>query len=114
MAHATAAYRLNPEMHEFLGAGLIRLIVRGENVIGHYGRRGYITGALHGCVLIATFRDGVHDGEVRLTFDDEFECFEGYYVPALPNGPGERPCSGTRITRRKSPALEVHLNRDEV
>ena len=77
MAHATAAYRLNPEMHEFLGAGLIRLIVRGENVIGHYGRRGYITGALHGRVLTATLRDGIRDGEVQLTFDEAFTCFEG-------------------------------------
>jgi hypothetical protein len=59
-------------MHEFLGEGLIRLIVRGENVIGHYGRRGYITGALHGRVLTATLRDGIREGEVRLTFDEEF------------------------------------------
>jgi hypothetical protein len=102
LAHATAAYRLNPEMHEILGAGLIRLIVRGENVIGHYGRRGYISGALHGRVLTATLRDGVHEGEMRLTFDKEFTRFEGSYLAGLANGPSEQPCFGTRITRRRS------------
>jgi hypothetical protein len=103
LAHAIAAYRLNPEMRDVLGAGLIRLIVRGETVIGHYGRRGYITGALDGRMLTATFRDGRRDGEVRLTFDEAFTRFEGYYVAALPEGPSERPCSGTRITRRRPP-----------
>lgn len=104
MAHATAAYRLNPEMHEFLGAGLIRLIVRGENVIGHYGRRGYITGALHGRVLTATLRDGIRDGEVQLTFDEAFTCFEGYYVTGSPEKSDTLPISGNRITRRRSSA----------
>lgn len=104
MAHTTAAYRLNPEMHEFLGAGLMRLIVRGENVIGHYGRRGYISGALRGRVLTASLRDGVHDGEVCVTFDEDFTCFDGYYTTGLPGQPSERPCSGTRITRRQSSA----------
>lgn len=102
LTRATAAYRLNPEMHEFLDAGLIRLIVRGESVIGHYGRRGYITGALNGLVLNATLRDGVHDGEVCVTFDEGFTSFEGYYTAALADRPHARPFSGTRITRRRS------------
>lgn len=88
-------------MHEFLGAGLIRLIVRGESVIGHYGRRGYITGALNGLVLKATLRDGVHDGEVSVTFDASFASFDGYYMAALTDRSDARQFSGTRVTRRR-------------
>jgi hypothetical protein len=102
LASATAAYRLNPEMHEFLGAGLLRLIVRGENVIGRYGRRGYLNGALCGLVLTATLRDGAHHGEVQVTFDEGFMSFEGYYRAALPSEPQERRCLGTRVTRRRA------------
>jgi hypothetical protein len=102
LAHATAAYRLNSEMHEFLGAGLMRLIVRGESVIGHYGRRGYVSGALRGLELTAKLRDGIHDGEVRVTFDEDFTFFDGYYTTGSPDQPQTRPCSGKRITRRRS------------
>ncbi|HUN29029.1 MAG TPA: hypothetical protein VMV65_04455 [Alphaproteobacteria bacterium] len=101
MAHATAAYRLNPEMREFLGTGLMRLIVRGENVIGHFGRRGYLTGALRGQVLTATLRDGVSNGELCVTFDESFTCFDGVYTSGPPRPPQTLACSGKRITRRR-------------
>jgi hypothetical protein len=101
LAHATAAYRLNPEMHEFLGSGLIRLIVRGESVIGRYGRRGYLSGTLQGLVLTAALRDGVHDGELLVTFDEAFASFNGCFHAAGDGESHERPCSGMRVTRRR-------------
>lgn len=102
LASATAAYRLNLEVHEFLGSGLLHLIARGESVIGRYGRRGYLSGALCGLVLTATLRNGLHQGELRVTFDEGFTSFDGYYRTAPPSEVHERRCCGTRVTRRRS------------
>ena len=102
MASATAAYRLNPEMQELLGTGLLRLIVRGETVIGRYGRHGYVNGALRGRVLTATLRDGVHHAVLHVTFSENYVSFEGFYRPALGGEAQELRCHGTRITRRRS------------
>jgi hypothetical protein len=87
-------------MNEFLSAKLIRIIVRGEVVIGRYGRRGYLTGALHGHVLTATLRDDVHQGHLTVTFDPAFKSFCGFYATVLATEPQRRPCSGSRLLRR--------------
>lgn len=101
MANATAAYRLNPEMHEVLGTRLIRIIARDETVIGHYGRYGYISGSLKGRKLEATLRDKQHEGQLIVTFDDGFTSFDGHYVHLGDDQRRDRKCSGTRVTRRK-------------
>jgi hypothetical protein len=98
----TAAYRLNPEMSDVLGSTLIRIIVRGEEVIGHYGRHGYIKGVLRGRELSATLRDETNEGSLDATFDEDFTMFDGRYATALGSYPHERQCFGTRVTRRKA------------
>ncbi len=107
MANATAAYRLNPEMQEVLGTCLIRIIVREQTVIGHFGRYGYISGSLNGHDLHATLRDKRHEGHLTVTFDDGFTSFDGHYARAADDRPVRRQCSGTRVTRRKSPGLSA-------
>ncbi|HTZ54149.1 MAG TPA: hypothetical protein VMB20_03735 [Candidatus Acidoferrum sp.] len=101
MANATAAYRLNPEMQEVLGTRLIRIIVREQTVIGHFGRYGYISGSLTGHDLDATLRDKRHEGHLTVTFDDGFTSFNGQYASAADDRTRSRLCSGTRVTRRK-------------
>ncbi|MGB6984413.1 MAG: hypothetical protein WBD74_00410 [Candidatus Aquilonibacter sp.] len=100
MANATAAYRLNPEMQEVLGTCLIRIIVRDQTVIGHFGRYGYISGSLTGRDLDATLRDKRHEGHLTVTFDDSFMSFNGRYEIAVDDPPHYRACTGTRVTRR--------------
>jgi len=102
LASATAAYRLNSEMHELLGTGLLHLIARGETVIGRYGRHGYVNGVLRDLVLTATLRDGVRHGELHVTFAEGFISFDGYYRPTPAHEAQERRCQGTRVTRRRS------------
>jgi hypothetical protein len=102
LPNATAAYRLNPEMHELLGTRLIRIIVRDGAVIGHYGRYGYISGSLNGRDLDVRLRDKRHEGQLTVTFDDAFTSFAGRYAMESPDSVQSRHCSGTRITRRKS------------
>lgn len=101
MTNATAAYRLNPEMQEVLGTRLIRIIVREQTVIGHFGRYGYISGLLNGHDLDAKLRDKRHEGHLTVTFDDGFTSFNGYYASGADEHAGSRLCSGTRVTRRK-------------
>lgn len=101
MATATAAYRLNPEMQDVLGTRLIRIIVREQTVIGHFGRYGYISGSLQGRDLQAVLRDKRREGQLTVTFDETFTSFNGRYASAADDRPGSRLCSGTRVTRRK-------------
>jgi hypothetical protein len=101
VANATAAYRLNPEMQEVLGTCLIRIIVRDQAVIGHFGRYGYISGSLTGHDLEATLRDKRQEGRLTVTFDDSFTSFNGLYASAVDDLSRGRQCSGTRVTRRK-------------
>jgi hypothetical protein len=101
VANATAAYRLNPEMQEVLGTRLIRIIVRQQTVIGHFGRYGYISGSLNGHDLDATLRDKRHEGHLTVTFDDGFTSFNGRYASSSDEKAGSQVCSGTRVTRRK-------------
>jgi hypothetical protein len=102
VANATAAYRLNPEMQEVLGTRLIRIIVREQTVIGHFGRYGYISGSLNGHDLDATLRDKRHEGHLSVTFDDGFTSFNGRYASGAADHKGGVHCSGTRVTRRKT------------
>lgn len=101
MTNATAAYRLNPEMQEVLGTRLIRIIVRDQTVIGHFGRYGYISGSLNGRNLEATLRDKRHEGHLTVTFDDSFTSFNGQYASETHIAPGGQRCTGTRVTRRR-------------
>ncbi len=101
MANATAAYRLNPEMQDVLGTRLIRIIVRDQTVIGHFGRYGHISGSLTGRDLEATLRDKRHEGHLTVTFDDSFTSFNGQYAIVVDDPPHTRTCMGTRVTRRK-------------
>jgi hypothetical protein len=101
VANATAAYRLNPEMQEVLGTRLIRIIVRDQAVIGHFGRYGYISGSLNGHDLHATLRDKRHEGHLSVTFDDAFMSFNGHYASNVDEHADGLRCSGTRVTRRK-------------
>jgi hypothetical protein len=101
VTNATAAYRLNPEMQDVLGTCLIRIIVRDQAVIGHFGRYGYISGSLTGRDLQATLRDKRHEGHLTVTFDDSFTSFNGQYAIAVDDPPHSRACTGTRVTRRK-------------
>jgi hypothetical protein len=88
-------------MQDLLGATLIRLIVRGETVIGHYGRRGYIKGVLHGCELAATMHHDTREGRLNVTFDQEFTSFAGLYATAREDRQQVR-CVGNRVRRRRS------------
>jgi hypothetical protein len=97
----TAVYRLNPEMSAFLSAKLMHIIVRGETVIGHYGRRGYLTGVLRGKVLTAKTRDDVQTGNLTVTFVEGFASFDGYFATVPPTRPRRRPVSGNRVPRRR-------------
>ncbi len=93
-----ATYRLDPATYEFLRAKLLHLIIRGETVIGHYGRRGHVTGVLDGCVLTATLRDSRTNGRLTATFDKDFKTFTGQLVTA--NHETQRlACSGERLVR---------------
>jgi hypothetical protein len=89
-------------MNELLGTHLIRLIARGQTVIGRYGRRGFISGVLQEHELIATLRDDLHKGSLTATFDEDFESFDGVYVSAQSDQGLSLRCSGTRVTRKRS------------
>jgi len=99
LARATATYRFDPATYEFLRAKLLHLIIRGENVIGHFGRRGHVTGTLKGHVLTATLRDSRRDGHITATFAEDFTSFEGDYLTTLYEQPYQYPCSGQRLCR---------------
>jgi hypothetical protein len=105
VTRARAAYRLNAEMHDLLGVEIIRLIVRGETVIGHYGRHGYVRGVLRGQELTAALRDDLREGSLAVTFDDDFASFDGYYAPAMYDTVRRYPCSGRRVARRRNAGL---------
>jgi hypothetical protein len=94
-----ATYRLDPETYEFLRAKLLHLIIRGETVIGHFGRRGHVTGVLDGFVLSATLRDSRHNAQLTATFDKDFKTFTGQVVTTVNQEPQKRPCSGERLIR---------------
>lgn len=101
MRRSIGIYRLNADMAEFLRAKLIRLIIRDGVVVGHYGRRGYINGALQGTLLTATLRDDRHQGHLTATFDEAFSSFQGYYATLLAMEPRKRSCSGDRVPPHK-------------
>lgn len=94
-----ATYRIDPAMHELLGAKLIHLIFRNGNVIGRYGRRGCVSGVLQGHALTATLRDSKRAGTLTVTFAQNFESFQGLYVTEAGAEPAQHACSGERLRR---------------
>jgi hypothetical protein len=101
LRRVTGSYRLSPDVNELLHAKLIHLIARGDVVIGHYGRRGYLSGVLIERTLTAAFRDNVSQGNLTIMFDDKFTRFEGR---VLSKQSGDCPCSGTRLPRSRAAA----------
>jgi hypothetical protein len=98
LARATATYRINPEMADVLRAKLLRLIFRGESVIGRYGRRGHLAGSFRDGRLTATMRDERHEVQITLTFDESLRTFSGLYA----GGGVQQTLTGELVARRKS------------
>lgn len=96
-----ASYRLDPTTNGVLGAKLIRFIVRGENLVGRYGRRGHINGVLKGHVLTATLRDDHCRGRLTATFSEDFDRFEGFYEMTNDGDSPRGECRGDRVFRHK-------------
>lgn len=98
MTARSMQYRLDADSESLLNAALLHLIVRGEEVIGRYGRGGHVTGRMQNRMLTATFSESARQGELVATFDDNLAAFRGSIRFA--NGDDqERTISGTRVTR---------------
>ena len=74
---ATGIYGLDPEAAAFFGARALRLVNRGDIVVGRFGRSGRIRGTISDGLLVATWKADTREGWLTLAFAPSFGSFQG-------------------------------------
>jgi hypothetical protein len=97
MAARAAHYRLDGASEHQLHATILHLVVRGDDVVGRYGRGGHLTGRMDGRLLTATLSQDGRDGRLNATFTNDFASFHGRV--AFGEGAEEREITGIRVVR---------------
>ena len=99
MLDATGLYRLDETSVRFFGTHVLRILQRGEVVVGRFGRRGTIKGTLHDFELRAAWRERACSGWLNATFDPTYDTFRGECGDEDDELIAQVQCTGTRIRR---------------
>lgn len=100
MPGVTGRYRLDEALRTFLGADAMRLIRRGDRVIGRYGRLGFVRGRIDDLVVDARWTERREYGWIIMRFDNRYtaaECEYGVDDEQIATGAGRL----SRIVRRR-------------
>jgi hypothetical protein len=92
------SYELDGASADLLRARRLRLLQRGTQIIGRYGRHGTVDGVVSEHRLSATMIEGADVGSLDVTFDDLFSRFEG----TLRIGARAIEVNGQRAIRRRA------------
>lgn len=100
MPGVTGRYRLDETLCTLLGAGVMRLIRRGDRVIGRFGRVGFLRGRIADSLVDARWTERREYGWIIMRFDNRYraaECEYGIDDQALAIGAGRL----SRIVRNR-------------
>jgi hypothetical protein len=86
---------------QFFGSESLSLIARGTSIIGRFGRTGSIRGTLAGYAGDAVWRDVERQGQMSLTFSDDYSSCVCEY--GMRGGPALGRVTMTRVCRTRHP-----------